>query len=202
MKIWKKINKGFLLTLIVLLALIIYLVGVEEQRKEDKTNIQKATEEFTEFTDKYTVLPEEMQTLTEKISKEKVEKYETEMKTKLEDLMISNEEAVKIQNQILVSNLENGYSQGEIKSKQERKITKITSYEFDGDQVTVTFNSKLETNTKYLNEENEEQERKKSLDITGEEVVLQKVDGEWKIVYSNLRYENYSNYYEDTMVVY
>lgn len=202
MKIWKKINKGFLLTLIVLLALIIYLVGVEEQRKEDKTNIQKATEEFIEFTDKYTVLPEEMQTLTEKISKEKVEKYETEMKTKLEDLMISNEEAVKIQNQILVSNLENGYSQGEIKSKQERKITKITSYEFDGDQVTVTFNSKLETNTKYLNEENEEQERKKSLDIIGEEVVLQKVDGEWKIVYSNLRYENYSNYYEDTMVVY
>lgn len=202
MKIWKKINKGFLLTLIVLLALIIYLVGVEEQRKEDKTNIQKATEEFIEFTDKYTVLPEEMQTLTEKISKEKVEKYETEMKTKLEDLMISNEEAVKIQNQILVSNLENGYSQGEIKSKQERKITKITSYEFDGDQVTVTFNSKLETNTKYLNEEKEEQERKKSLDIIGEEVVLQKVDGEWKIVYSNLRYENYSNYYEDTMVVY
>lgn len=202
MKIWKKINKGFLLTLIVLLALIIYLVGVEEQRKEDKTNIQKATEEFTEFTDKYTVLPEEMQTLTEKISKEKVEKYETEMKTKLEDLMISNEEAVKIQNQILVSNLENGYSQGEIKSKQERKITKITSYEFDGDQVTVTFNSKLETNTKYLNEENEEQERKKSLDIIGEEVVLQKVDGEWKIVYSNLRYEDYGNYYEDTMVDY
>lgn len=202
MKIWKKINKGFLLTLIVLLALIIYLVGVEEQRKEDKTNIQKATEEFIEFTDKYTVLPEEMQTLTEKISKEKVEKYETEMKTKLEDLMISNEEAVKIQNQILVSNLENGYSQGEIKSKQERKITKITSYEFDGDQVTVTFNSKLETNTKYLNEENEEQERKKSLDIIGEEVVLQKVDGEWKIVYSNLRYEDYGNYYEDTMVVY
>lgn len=202
MKIWKKINKGFLLTLIVLLALIIYLVGVEEQRKEDKTNIQKATEEFIEFTDKYTVLPEEMQTLTEKISKEKVEKYETEMKTKLEDLMISNEEAVKIQNQILVSNLENGYSQGEIKSKQERKITKITSYEFDGDQVTVTFNSKLETNTKYLNEEKEEQERKKSLDIIGEEVVLQKVDGEWKIVYSNLRYEDYGNYYEDTMVVY
>ena len=202
MKIWKKINKGFLLTLIVLLALIIYLVGVEEQRKEDKTNIQKVTEEFIEFTDKYTVLPEEMQTLTEKISKEKVEKYETEMKTKLEDLMISNEEAVKIQNQILVSNLENGYSQGEIKSKQERKITKITSYEFDGDQVTVTFNSKLETNTKYLNEENEEQERKKSLDIIGEEVVLQKVDGEWKIVYSNLRYEDYGNYYEDTMVDY
>ena len=66
----------------------------------------------------------------------------------------------------------------------------------------MTFNSKLETNTKYLNEENEEQERKKSLDIIGEEVVLQKVDGEWKIVYSNLRYEDYGNYYEDTMVDY
>lgn len=202
MKFLKKINKGFLLTIIVLLVLIIYLVGVEEQRKDDKANIQKATENFIEFTDKYSVLPEEMQTLDEEISKEKIEKYEAEMKTELEKLMISNEEAVKIQNQFLISKLENGYSKDEIRNKQERKITKISSYEFDGNQVTITFNSKLETITKYLNEENKEQERKKSLDIIGEEVVLQKVDGEWKIVYSNLRYEDYGNYYEDTMVVY
>lgn len=202
MRFFKRINKGLVLTIIVLLVVIVYLTGVEKQRKEDKISIRKATENFIEFTDKYSVLPEEMQILVEEVSKEKIEKYEAEMKTELEKLMVSNEEAVKIQNQFLISNLESGYNQDEIRNKQERKITKISGYEFDGNQVTVTFNSKLDTSIKYLNEENKEQERKNSIEITGEEVVLQKVDGEWKVVYSNLQYGNYSNYYEDTMVLY
>ena len=202
MRFFKRINKGLVLTIIVLLVVIVYLTGVEKQRKEDKISIQKATENFIEFTDKYSVLPEEMQILVEEVSREKIEKYEAEMKTELEKLMVSNEEAVKIQNQFLISNLESGDNQDEIRNKQERKITKISGYEFDGNQVTVTFNSKLDTSIKYLNEENKEQERKNSIEITGEEVVLQKVDGEWKVVYSNLQYGNYSNYYEDTMVLY
>lgn len=202
MKILKKINKGLILTIIVLLALTIYLVGVEKRRNADKVDIQKACEEFISFTDKYLVLPKEMQTLTEPISEGKVEAYENEMKIELEKLMISNEEAVKMQYQYLVANLERGYSSGEIKNKYERKIIKISNYEFEGDQVTVTFRSKVETSTKYLNEENEEQENQNSFEISSEEIILQKVEGEWKVVYSNLQFNDYDRFYEDTMVMY
>ena len=75
-------------------------MNVENQRKADKANIKKACEEFIEFTDKYSVLPEDMQVLGESISENKVEEYKKQMKTELEKLMINNEEAVKIQYQI------------------------------------------------------------------------------------------------------
>lgn len=202
MKILKKINKGLILTIIVLVALTIYLVGVEKQRKADKADIQKACEEFISFTDKYLVLPKEIQTLTEQIPESKIKEYETEMKTELENLMISNEEAVKIQNKFLIANLESGYTSEEIRNKYERKIIKISNYEFEGDQVTVTFRSKVETSTKYLNEENEEQENKNSFETSSEEIILQKVDDKWKVVYSNLQFNDYDRFYEDSMVMY
>lgn len=202
MRILKKINKGLILTLIVLLVLIIYLVNVEKQRKAEKEDIKKACEEFISFTDKYSVLPEEMQTLTEEALESKLDDYKKEMKTELQKLMIQNEKSVKIQHQILSSNLENGYNLAEIRTKWERKIIKISNYAFEGDQVTVTFKSKVETSTKRLNEENEEQERQDSFDAPNDEIVLQKVDGKWKIVYSNLQFGYNANYYPDSMVMY
>ena len=69
MRILKKINKGLILTIIVLVVLIIYLTNVEKQRGADKPAIQKACEEYIALTDKYVVLPEEMQTFTGEISK-------------------------------------------------------------------------------------------------------------------------------------
>ena len=189
MKILRKINKGLILTIIVLLALTVYLANVEKQRKADKEDIKKACEEFISFTDKYSVLPEEMQKLTEPVSENKVEEYKKEMKTELEKLMIDNKEAVKLQYQNLEFCLDDGYNNSDgIRSNLERKITKISSYEFEGNQVTVTFKAKVKTTTKYLNEENKEQERQNSYDSENDEIMLQKIDGKWKIVYSNLQY--------------
>ena len=76
MKFLKKINKGLVLTIIVILALVVYLVEVERQREDDKTEIRGACEEFIDVTDKYLVLPEEMQTLTGEISEEAEKAYE------------------------------------------------------------------------------------------------------------------------------
>ena len=46
MKVLKKINKGLILTIIVLAALLIYISGVEKQRNADKPDIRKACEDF------------------------------------------------------------------------------------------------------------------------------------------------------------
>ena len=202
MKFLRKINKGLVLTIIVLLVLIVYLVNVENQRKADKEEIQKTCEEFISFTDKYSVLPENMQQFSETISESKLEEYKKEMKTELEKLMIHNEEAINLQYQILESNLEAGYNFEEIRTKSERKITKISSYEFEGDQVTVTFKARMKITSKYLNEENEEQESQKSIDTESDEIILQKIDGKWKVVYSNLRYDTNNYYFEDSIVIY
>lgn len=202
MKKLKKVNKGAILTLIVLLILTIYLVNLEKQREEEKVQIKNICEKYIEFTDKYTVLPEELQKLPIQITQKQTEDYKKEMETELKKLMISNEEAVDLQYQILVSILKEGYNTNEIKRKTERQIIKISGYEFEGNQVTVTFKSKVKNTTKYLNQNNEEQERQDTFETFEDEIMLQKVDEEWKIVYTNLQYDDYNSYSVDTQVNY
>lgn len=194
MKFLRKINKGLILTIVVILLLSIYLVNLEKQREADKTEIRTACEKFINVTNKYLALPEEMQTLTEEISEDTVKEYKQEAKNALKDIMVDNDEAINIQHQFLVQSLTQGY-RGEdgIRSRYERSIVKINSFEFDGDRVTVNFNSKVITESKYVNAANEEQTNSSSFSPTSEEIMLQKVDGEWKVVYANLQYSTYGN---------
>ena len=191
MNLLKKINKGLILTIIVILVLVIYLVGIEKQRKQDKENIKITSENFIKLTDKYLVYPEEMQKLGVDISQENKDKIEKEIKTELEKLMIQNEDAINLQKDMLIGELERGYSKNKIKIKTKKTITKISEYQFDGDQVTVIFKSKVDQNYRYKDEiTNEEQEQQKTFESPYDEIILQKIEGTWKIVYSNLLYED------------
>lgn len=212
MKILKKINKGLVLTIIVIVALVIYLVGVEKQREADKDDIIKACEEFIDFTDKYSVIPEDVLKLGEVFSQDKLNEYIQKMKNELPEYMIENDEAVGIEAQILQTNIENAYSTesnteqenteqtgqsngniiNSIKTKMEREITKISSYEYDGNQVTVTFNSTTTLTTNYLNN-GETQENQSSFNGYEEQIILQKIDSKWKVVYSDLQNDDYTN---------
>ncbi len=205
MRILKKINKGLILTIIVLVVLIIYLTNVEKQRGADKPAIQKACEEYIALTDKYVVLPEEMQTFTGEISKENEEKLKKELKEELEKQMIKNDEAIEIQYEYILEELKNGYrTVNEVRTKNKRTITKISSYEFDGDQVTVTLKTSVESTYKYIEEDTgTEKERQNAISNTDDEIILQKVDGQWKVVYSNMQFDNNNEiYYTDSMVMY
>lgn len=205
MRILKKINKGLILTIIVLVVLIIYLTNVEKQRGADKPAIQKACEEYIALTDKYVVLPEDMQTFTGEISKENEEKLKKELKEELEKQMIKNDEAIEIQYEYLLEELKNGYrTENEVRTKNKRTITKISNYEFDGDQVTVTLKTSVESTYKYIEEDTgTEKERQNTTTSTNDEIILQKVDGQWKVVYSNMQFDNNNEiYYTDSMMMY
>lgn len=203
MKIFRKINKGLILTIVVLLALIVYLHGVEKQRNADKKDIQDACENFIKFTDKYLVLPKEMQELTGTELENKEEEQAKEMKNELEKIMIQNEETVKMQYKVLLETLKNGYKTIDRRTNLERKIIKISSYEFDGNQVTVKFTSNVKNTTKNIALENQEENRN-SFDTYNDEIILKKIGGQWKIVYSNLQYDNNdgSMYIQDSIEMY
>ncbi len=61
MKLLKKINKGLVLTVIVLVALIIYIVTVEISRNNEKPNIETACKNYIETINKYSTYPENLQ---------------------------------------------------------------------------------------------------------------------------------------------
>lgn len=197
MKVLKKINKGLILTIIVLAALLIYISGVEKQRNADKPDIRNACEEFIALTDKYVVLPEDMQ--KSEVSEEKVNEYVNQMKNDVEKVMISNTEAVKIQEQVIENNLRDSYNALDVRSKISRKIKKINGYEFDGNQVTVKLNNQVEIVTKVFDEIDSTKETE-TFDASNDEIILQKIDGKWKIVNSNLQFDGSNRYYSDDII--
>lgn len=197
MKVLKKINKGLILTIIVLAALLIYISGVEKQRNADKPDIRKACEDFILLTDKYVVLPEDMQ--KSEVSEEKVNEYVNQMKNDVEKVMISNTEALKIQEQVIENNLRDSYNALDVRSKVSRKIKKINGYEFDGNQVTVKLKDQVEIVTKVFDEIDSTKETE-TFDASNDEIILQKIDGKWKIVYSNLQFDGSNRYYSDDII--
>ena len=192
MKILKKINIGLLLTIIVLIALIFYLKGVENQREADKTAIRTSCEEYINIIDKLIVLPEDMQNLSE----ENEQKIQNNINTELKNVMIENEDAIELQSQYVLEIVKQS-NENKIITNCKKNIDKISKYEFDGDQVVVKFSSNLETSYKHVNTETNEEEEKQNIQSTsGDEITLQKVDGKWKIVYSYLDYyQNSSDLY-------
>ena len=194
MKILKKINKGLILTILVLVVLIIYFVNLEKQRDKDKPDIKKACEEFISFTDKYAVLPEELQTLQNEIPEEKVEDYIRQMKKDLTNFMIDNPEAINIQQKNLEYNLKSGYDVLQVRTKLSRKIQKISSYQFENNQVTVMLEDNIEEIVK-TSDGNKEYTKSNELSVNEDEIILKKVDGNWKVVYANLQFADNPNYY-------
>lgn len=194
MKILKKINKGLILTILVLVVLIIYFVNLEKQRDKDKPDIKKACEEFIAFTDKYAVLPEELQTLQNEIPEEKVEDYIRQMKKDLTNFMIDNPEAINIQQKNLEYNLKSGYDVLQVRTKLSRKIQKISSYQFENNQVTVMLEDNIEEIVK-TSDGNKEYTKSNELSVNEDEIILKKVDGNWKVVYANLQFADNPNYY-------
>lgn len=194
----KKINKGLILTIIVVIGLTIYLVNLEKQRNEEKPEIKSICENFIEVTDKYSVLPKEKQVINPNGNEEEYSKYITSVKNELENIMIPNENAIMLQYQVIEENLGNGYNNLEARTNQKRTINKITGYEFDGNQVTVKFQNRVEKTTKYF-DGIEEQVENKTFDAPYDEIILQKIDGEWKVVYANLQFNEYDKYFDYMM---
>lgn len=212
MNLLKKINKGLILTIIVLLILGIYLFVIEINRNAAKPEIEGAVKEYIEIANKYAVVPEDMQKIQvvtsneefgkineemEKKIDEHLNKYEAEIKAK----MIDNKEVVDMQKDTMKTFLDNAnnYFQAII-TKYNKEIVKIRKYAFDDEQVTVTLETNTEIESKYLDGENEKV-RKENSSSKDETITLQLVDGKWKVVYADLMYYNGMNQEAYTMVM-
>lgn len=207
MRYLKKINKGLVLTVIVLLILIIYLVAVEVGRNADKPDIEKACKEYIATLDKYAVMPESVQKLygasdienkasiNDNVSKT-IDNKMVELENELKSKMIDNELAVKMQKDAVSSYVKNNNNVFEtVVTAFNRDITKIKKFAFDDDQVTVTLDTKVSQDIKYLEfaeTETKELSKKNDFNLQGETITLKKVDGTWKVVYASLTYQDYS----------
>ncbi|MBQ2836028.1 MAG: hypothetical protein IJE68_04270 [Clostridia bacterium] len=178
----KKINKGLILTIIVVAILTFYIISVEKRRNAEKVNINQVCEQFINFVDEYLETGKRLENLNE--------------------LMVQNKEAVQMQEKFLKTTSEKLQGEDLTITKVEKEIINIIDYVFDGNQVTVSLETTVRISGKYLDENPKEKEAQSSLTNVYDDIILQQVDGEWKIVQSDLRYVDYSKFYEDTMFMY
>lgn len=131
-----------------------------------------------------------------------MKKLDNELNTKI----IDNDIAVKMQKETIEGYLKqenNAFTS--VVTSFDKEISKIKKFVFDDDQVTVTFDSKVEKQVKYLEntlEENKELSKKADFVPTDETITLKKVDGTWKIVYADLQYTDYSGGFSTGVVMY
>ena len=207
MRYLKKINKGLILTVIVLLILIIYLVAVEVGRNADKPDIEKACKEYVALLDKYAIMPEDVQKLygAEDIGKQEniradtinsINSQMTKLENELKDKMIENDTAIKMQKDTVSTYVKNANDVFQsVVTSYEREITKIKKLAFDEDQVTVTLDTKIMQDIKYLDsteEGTQELSKKHDFKPQGDTITLKKINGTWKVVYAALTYQDYS----------
>ena len=198
MKILKKLNLGLVLTIIVLLALVIYLVVQNGQRTNAKTEILKVCEGYIELTDKFAVLPESAQVLGEDAKTVNLDEYKKNLKSDLEKIS-SNDTVVEINGTILTDVVKKDLlNTNVITTKFDRKITKLRSFEFNGNTVTVTFDSKVHVTQKYAKIDPvtgsvSEESKENSFEVQRETVSLEKKDNNWKVVTANFAFSDPQN---------
>lgn len=204
MRILKKINKGVVLTCIVLIILIVYLFNIEIKRNNDKPEIERACRDYIELINKYAVTPESaskvyaIEGFSEEEQKAKKDLLDSAISSNmsafelgLKDKMIDNELAIRMQKD-RVENFVQYNSNAFVSTLTEfnKEIIKVKKFSFDENQVIVTLNTKTETETKYLDSLSGNKEVSKKNDQVAEEsMTLQKVNGIWKVVYADLNLE-------------
>ena len=205
MKYLRKINKGFALTVVVLLILIIYIISVEVSRNADKTAIESAVRDYIALINNCAVLSEKDQRLYDIVNLDEEQKKQIDAEKKkiismqtlkfesgAKEKFIDNNLAVKMQKERFEEFLEGENEPTKaFVTKFNKEITKFKKFVFDSDQVTVTFSSKVSKDIKYLEGE-EEFSKKGDFSSQEETMTLQKIDGTWKVVYADLQYQDYS----------
>ena len=187
MKVLKKINKGVLLSILVLIILITYIIIVEVRRIGEKDQIKEVCTKYIEFENKYSVMPNEYWSNKESINKDD---YKKEMANALKEIMIDNEKIYNQQKNIVEDKLEESLLDYNILVKKESKKLNFKSFNFDSDQVEVVIENVLEKETKIIpmdepiniNEAVSDNKSEKYDDI----ITLKRENGVWKVVFADI----------------
>lgn len=182
MKILRKINKGLLLTLLVVLILLIYIFRLEQTRKLQKNEILNVCKNYIEMLNNYTKLPNEYQNPNNLISETDLNNYIKSAETDMQKYMISNDSSIQTQLTLLKEGLSKNNTSSSTIIKYNYEIVKPKNYEFDRNQVTINLlcNVQIETKNEF------DQINSSTLPQQTFQIIVNKENNTWKIVYSDL----------------
>lgn len=174
---FRKINRGVILTTVIALAVVTYLVALSVIRNADKPAIEEVCTKYIQADINYSMLPKEYRIDNPKMPKVELDKYIADMTNDIKAYYSDNTQSSKYFIDTLKINIEDQAKGTGVIYDYKKEILGFKSYTYKNDTVTV----KIVTNTTFENSS-----REKVLQQTDNFITLQKIDNEWKVVYSNL----------------
>jgi hypothetical protein len=179
----KKMNRGILLTVAILIVVSIYLVATSISQAAEKPTIEQICRDYTASEISYSLLPENWRDSTEPMPQEELDKYLASMETDIAPWYIDNERIRKLALDRIKNDLEYQADSADRILEYTKEIVKFESLSFSGNEVTVVFRSRSAVE-RSISENTSDTDR--TVEETSDTIMLQKIDGEWKLVYANL----------------
>jgi hypothetical protein len=184
MKLLRKLNRGAILTFVIVLGVVIYLIVLSAGRQAEIPRIKVAAEQYVQAEIAWQMLPEKYRVEKASMPDAEYQAYIADLSVKIRSLYIDNEPIVQsLIRRLKVDLVQQAKGQGVVFAFQ-KTISKYERFEFDGDLVTVT----MTTQTIYDGPSGTGggTARMKTVGETTDTLILQKVADQWKIVFANL----------------
>ena len=184
MKVLKKFNRGVVIAVIALIGVSIYLVGLGISQNAELPAIKQVTESYIQTYVGYNMLPKEYRTATPNVPQATMDSYIAKMQTDIKSYFAAGDNSYQFMTDALKSGLQSQISDATVVYSYTKTISKYTSFVFDKSTVTVT----VDTNSSYNGPDTSSSSAGsfKGNAVTTDTVVLKKVDGAWKVVYSDI----------------
>ena len=189
MKALAKINRGVILTAVVLLGVAAYLIGLGMMHSAARTDIEALCEEYVQTELRYHMLPEEYRGATPGMTEAELDGYIAQMKEELTPYYVDNEQTYRYLFSSLEESLRNQAKGYDVTYELTKDIVK-TEITFDGDKASVELSgyTTLKGTAAYTPDiaASTTTRDNSASGETRDTLYLQCVDGEWKLTYSNL----------------
>lgn len=176
-----KINKGVVLFLILIIGIISYLVGLSVIRSKDENSIKNFCTSYVSLEAELYMLPEKYRTGSTDISAKELESCIKDMKDTIKLYFVDNENAYSYLIQSLELSLTKQAGGSDVLTMFNKSITDFKIVEYRNDFVDVQITSRMS----YAFESDTAATNSGSFTVN-DNMTVQKIDGKWKIVYSNL----------------
>lgn len=182
-KILRKLNRGAIVTTVVLLAVVIYLVALNITQQKDKEDIKTACEAFLQADADWRVLPVDYKNGETRLPEDQFNQFLADMKADKAKYYISNQAALE-NDLVYLNGTLNTQNEGMVPliTSFKNRIIKFSNISFNGNSVSVTIDTQVAVES--LNIAVGDTAPVLQSLRSSDTITLQKEDGAWKVVYA------------------
>lgn len=185
MKLLSKINRGVILTVAVILTIVIYLIATSIYNSSQKPILEDLSKQYIEVYLEYELLPQEHRVQSPDIPENEFNDFVEELTDELKEFYPGDDNYYKFSLQNKIGNLTDQMNGQGVITSYSKSIIKFEEFIFSKNSVDVKVSTL--TSIEYYDPYNPSaQDSVKITQEVEDQIIFQKFDGEWKVVYSNI----------------